>query len=181
MEGPSQVDTNSAEFTSIVRLLTALLLYARRTANHAADFLDRLASTRKMRKPDQELIWPAELMLEAAAVVILAKWEQGGLASHLGADLPLAGDALRGMLDRMQADLASFEADPDRASSALFSRQWLLWLHRFAWSAQEAVGADIVITGTVQPEALQVLADFLWKHRRVVSEIVEDGRRQDGS
>ncbi|NLS97463.1 MAG: hypothetical protein GXX96_35430 [Planctomycetaceae bacterium] len=111
---------------------------------------------------------PAAFLLELAAVLELALWEQQDLRRHIDVDLPTyrqAADHLAARCSKGPEEFADLQA-------AQLSLQVLrVWAEHFAWDAPDLLGAEVVLSD-VDDDYLDLLARFVWTHRNELAYIV---------
>ncbi|MCY2996059.1 MAG: hypothetical protein NTY19_50655 [Planctomycetota bacterium] len=109
---------------------------------------------------------PAGFLLEFAAVVQLGFWERQGVRQRLNADLLTYSDAAKSLAARAAkgpAEFADLEATP---ISHLVTRAFI---ENFAWEGPDHLGADVIIGQVDEEQFADVLAEFVWQHRRELS------------
>jgi hypothetical protein len=109
------------------------------------------------------LSFPANFLLELAAVLELGYWEQLGLSVHRDAGLPSYREAVTGLAGRVARGPAEFEG----SDAAPLSRRVLcVWLERFAWNGQDLLQTEIALGDIDEENAFaDLVAEFLWQHR----------------
>jgi hypothetical protein len=146
------------------RVLESIIMHAAYSAELVAGFLEAngLVPPRARRQREPVRL-PASFLLELAAVVRLARWEQLGIRDRLPADLPRAASALAALARRWASGLP--QGDPP-AGPSLSERVMHVWLTHFAWGGLSNLHVDVLLDGAGEGELLEALADFLWDNRR---------------
>jgi len=120
--------------------------------------------------PQRPIGLPAGFLLELAAVMELGSWEQQGQRDHLDSELPTYREAADAFLARAKQGSAAFTS-PETVS--LHNRVAQVWMKHFAWDGPDILQADCVIGDVDEEEFAQLLADFVWQHRRELSTILD--------
>jgi hypothetical protein len=106
--------------------------------------------------------WPIGYLLDLAAVLQLESWEQANIWVHVDAGLPTSVEAGTDLARHCWESPSSLVTV---ASATLFPRVFRVWLDRIVWSGHELVGAEMAVDMADDENALQAIADFLWKNR----------------
>jgi hypothetical protein len=120
---------------------------------------------RKKRSPT-----PAspQLLLEVAAIMQIATWEQAGLRHLIADELPEAAEALALLVQRIrEAPKAYLQSN---SGDELSHRVLRTFLTRFSRSAYTELNVDMAVVGSLDQSALESLADFLWEHRHLLEQ-----------
>jgi len=88
-------------------------------------------------------------MVELAAVVQVAAWEDAGLRDQIPLDFPPAAAAMSDLVWRYHVDPAAF-MDP-APGTAVFNRVFEAWARNCHPDAREMLGADVVMTSPQSP------------------------------
>jgi hypothetical protein len=114
---------------------------------------------------------PAAFLLELSAVLELGLWERQGLRAYLDTDLPTFREAADALARRAAKGPAEF----DGSNAALLSKHVLqAWMDHFAWEGPDLLHADFVLGDVDEDQLAQVLADFVWQHRRELSSLLNN-------
>ena len=107
--------------------------------------------------------FPPGILLDLGAVARLRRWEAAGYAVHVEAGLPTARAALNHVVEML------IEAAANRTAlataGALGRAVFDLMVCRFAWTARQELGSDIVLDGSNEDALVEALAQFLWARR----------------
>jgi hypothetical protein len=113
---------------------------------------------------------PGALFLEIGAILQLREWESQGVFAYLGDELPSSAKALAQVRARIKKGPKEF----DGPQAAPLSRQVLrTCIERLAWYGPECLGADIALGQVDEDRFAKELADFIWKHRRERSDLLD--------
>jgi hypothetical protein len=156
--------TNDENRKCVVRFLAQVIVSARHDADHVAAFLGSVRLKPRKNKPVQ---LPAEFLLELAAILRLARWEQTGIHHLINRSLPSAREALRHLAIRAKEAPDSFCLDVKLPPNDFAHQVFALWLMRCARSSVEELGVDVVISGADRKRVLDALADLIWKNRQL--------------
>lgn len=138
---------------------------AEKMAQRTGEFLHSLGLA-PTKPSDEPIFLPGEFLLELAAILQRADWEESGLADSIGEGLSPALDDLRPLLDRLIHCPDSFRGGDAGVENARLSQQTLrLWLQRCAWTGSELMESDIAIGDLDDDELVERLAKVLWEHR----------------
>ena len=138
---------------------------AEEMAQRTGEFL-RALGWAPPKPTDPPMYLPGEFLLELAAILQRADWQESGLADSIDEELPPALDDLRQLLDRLVQRPDSFQSGNSGAENARQSRETLrLWLQRFAWTGPELLDCDVMLGDLGDDELVERLAEVLWAHR----------------
>jgi hypothetical protein len=152
-------DNPQAFCTEFTEAVIRIAIYHADLVGHFLKHIGFLPPKRK-----EPIYLPPEFLVELAAILHLAMWEQGELRDSLPADLPPASKALAALADRAAAKVPQFSGEPEAA--LLLRRVLAIWLSRMAWHGPHRLGADVIVTGTDEDQFATLIAEFLWKHRQ---------------
>jgi hypothetical protein len=153
----------------VERFLGAWILQAQRDAQLVARVLEGMGIIPKIgRRMKRPVVLPRLFLLELAAAIRIALWERMGTAEAALAELPSSHDALEYVCTAVLDQLAAgSHAEPEPR----LSRQvMIVWLRHFALNGLNDLGVDVVFSGTCPPDALELIADFLWRFRHLARE-----------
>jgi hypothetical protein len=159
-----QIDTSEGPLIISDQHIHAVVRHAERLADLTAATLDATGLF-----PERPVVLPAGFLLELGTVLELALWERQGVRVHLNADLPTFREAAEALLARAKRGLAAFDS-PDAA--LLSNRVLQAWMERFAWEGPDFMHADFILGDVDEDQFAQVLADFVWQHRRELSALL---------
>lgn len=140
-----------------------------RDAEHAADLVDRLLRTwfLGLGVGITPTSFPAEFLLELAAVIRIAQWQKANLLDVLGEQFAPWPDLLGQLMRRLMEDPTSFSLDPKMCPAPLSRRVVWVWFHRCSRSAIREVGVDVAIQPKAVEEMLEEIANLIWKYRHL--------------
>ncbi len=110
-----------------------------------------------------EVRLPRNFLLELGAVLQLGWWEQQGMHHHVAYGLPTYADAAHKLADRAAKGRDEFQG---AGKTPLSSQLLAFWIEHFAWQGQALLQADILVGETDDDTFVDMLAKFLWTHRR---------------
>jgi hypothetical protein len=158
---PFQIDTSEGPLTLSDQQFQAVAQHAERVADLTVAILDAIGLIRNKSAP-----FPAMFLLELGAVLELGLWEQQGLRAFLDTDLPSYQEAAAALAARAAKGLVEFEGPNAAPLSSLVLR---VWMENFAWEGPCHLQAEVVVGNVDEDQFAQVLADFVWQHRRELS------------
>lgn len=143
------------------------LAQIRRNAESLAELVatyldDLLEQLRAAGRPVRPSGFPAGFLLELAATCQLEQWERCGVHPMLPAGTPTAAEARADLWRRVREDVHQFV---DTNHTTLSNLVCQLWRDHCLWLDADLVGAPLVIGALNEDEALDCLAQLLWKHR----------------
>jgi hypothetical protein len=154
-------DTSEGMVTLPDTLVRAVVRHAQREADFLAGVLKELGLA--------EARLPAAFLLEFAALLQLWYWEWQDLRRYLPDDVSTFAEAKKSLCDRAinsPAEFAGLDAIP-------LSRHVLkIWLENFAWDAWGEFSADLIVSQTDEDQFVESLAEFLWKHRNELANLL---------
>ena len=153
----------------VVSFVAAMIRLGHRQADLAAAFLREVGI---QPAPGQTLALPREFLLEVGAIMQIAQWEQSGLRDLMPVDLPSAGAALDDLARRLYETSEEYAAN--QSGTELSMQVMKAWIRHCALAAPEELGVDVVLHGRPAVELLEEIADFLWQHRHLADDPVEE-------
>ena len=139
-------------------MITAVASGAARDAERVGLFLHEIGLS---ACPNQPRNLPAGFLLHLAAALRLLVWETQGFFFHQADGLPSARQAIRDAFHALQ--------DPGADPRDFCVHVLRLSLERFAWNGPRDLHADIALDDLSDDAALDVLAEFLWASRHLVT------------
>ena len=139
-------------------LVNAVATDAARDADAVGLFLHQLGLSATPELPRK---LPLHFLLHLAAALRLLAWETQGFCFHHAAGLPPARQALHEAFRTLH--------DPDTNPSALCVSVLRLTLECFAWNGPRDLNADVALDDLSDEAAVDVLAEFLWASRHLVT------------
>ena len=126
---------------------------------------------------DDPLVRQAQtVLLNLAAAIRIARWEQAGLKELLPAELPSATEAFRSVLP---AEVGDENGTGPTVTSALSRKVFRVSLERFSNAGLRTIGTDMLLPthAVSEDELLDALADLLWENRylRTSGDITDEG------
>jgi len=165
-----------AQRQAVARSIEAVMQQAERDAHLVGQFLlsqgyrpkrGACEGPGQATKPSPVTIAASTFLLDLAAALRIACWEQQGIKPGLPETVPDSTAALNATLT------AASDALEDRtALQPVLNRQVLrLWLKHFARQGSHQLGADVVMTpADVDKDALlDIFAPLLWHHRHLTN------------
>jgi hypothetical protein len=157
---PTEVNETQAD---VQFRLEAFIRLAHADAEHVAGFLKRWLKPLRLGR---DTPFPAEFLLELAAIVRIAAWQQAGLAADLGT-FPPAQELLENLIRQFLADPMSFELEAPAVRRGLGSQVVSTWIARCAWKGPSETGADVWLGEIDEGLLLELMADFLYEIRNL--------------
>jgi hypothetical protein len=140
--------------------------HAERMAQKTGEFLRNLGLAQTTGADSSPVCFPAEFLLELAAIIQRADWEEKGLTDSIGECPSNVINELRQLLDRLVGESDCFRSGDAAIEGARLSRATLrVWLERFAWNAPELLQAEVALGNMDEDAFIDQLAEFLWRHR----------------
>lgn len=133
--------------------------HAELVAVYLDDLLRRLHEAGRPIKPGG---FPAGFLLELAATCQLEVWEQVGVHQFLPVGTPTAAEARADIWRRVRENVHQFV---DTTHPPLSNLVCQLWRDHCHWLEPDLVEAPFIIGALSEDEALDCLAQLLWKHR----------------
>lgn len=143
--------------------IQALTRHAERQADLTAAYLN--ATGVFQSKPAR---LPAAFLLELAAVLELGLWERQGIRPYLKVDLPTHQEASRSLGERAKRGPTEFTD----GETPLWIEILKVWLEHFAWDGPEFLATDVVIDDLNEDTFIDVIAEFVWKYRHELEQLV---------
>lgn len=139
-------------------MVNAVTAAAARDADAVGLFLRERGLTGTPQKP---LKLPAGFLLDLAAALRLFAWDRQGFSFHHAAGLPPADQAILDTFDAL--------GDANGKPTELCIAVQRLALEHLAWNGLIDWNADIALDDLSDETALDMLAEFLWKHRHAAT------------
>ncbi len=103
--------------------------------------------------------FPKAFLVELAAILRIARWQQAGLPADLQEQFPPA----EFLFDEL---VQAFAENPSSFIDGSYQPKWpksvlVTWLHRFSWNAPLEIGAEVVMQEPDEDMVLGAIADFL--------------------
>ena len=168
-------DANVDQRGAAVRFIEAVIRDANFMADLTAAFLKAQGFHRVTRTNQSGDGLPADgpiarqaenFLLNLAAALRLARWEQSALRLYLPSSLPSSKEAFRNLVLPVER-----EPPPDgrKRATSLSLDVFRTWVERFCRGGQAELGSDVVLksSGLSAEALLDALADFLWDHRHL--------------
>lgn len=137
-------------------------------AHRNAEMVDRWIRL-LLKRPEGEIVLPANFLLELGAIICLAEWESLGLRQFLPDDLPASRVAMYELGARAKKGSSEFEG-PDAAPLSI--RVFQVWLENFAWQGPELLQAELIVGNVDEDVFADLLADLIWKNRRELTQLL---------
>ena len=169
MASPTETDQHTPHEQRVARRVIEATI---RDAHHAADLVTAVLrdtgyqpAKRRSDSDEETAEGPAmqkakAMLLNLGATLRIAEWERAGVKSRLPHTLPGSSEALRAIMPNDQKQVG-----PPRLTAKVLETL----LKSFALSGRAKLGADVLLEceGLEEDALLDVLADFLWRHRHL--------------
>ena len=158
--------TSTNRMCLAVALVQAVARHAQRQADLVANFLRASGAC----KDSEEIQVPGAALLELAAVLELGVWERCGIRPQLVVDVPSYREAAEQFAARCMKGADEFKGED---ATPLARRVLLVWIEHFAWDGPDTLGAEIVLGDVDEDRLVEVLAEFVWRHRHELGCLVK--------
>jgi hypothetical protein len=163
---PLKFETREGLLVVSEQQIQAVVRHAGRQADLTAAALDETGLF-----PDRPTVLPAGFLLELAAVLELGLWERQGLRPYLDIDLPTYREAADELAARAKRGFAEFDG---LDATPLSHRVLQAWMQHFAWEGPDLLQADFILGDVDEDQFANVLADFVWQHRKELSKLLNE-------
>lgn len=159
-----------------VKLPDSLMNAIARNAELVADLTGEELKKLFPGKSPENIRLPKNLYLELGAVLQIGYWESHGISAHIAAGVPSKAEALSQLSERLQKGAAEFTGDD---SIYIHKKSFYFWIKNIAWDGPSLMSTEMVL-GEIEEDQLMDLAEFLWKHRQELKQMLVEKENTDG-